>query len=456
MDLCYSIASTFSTCGKRQYGAILVDDSGHVVGIGYNGGPSGFEHCKDGGCPRLQLNSPNGSSYDNCFSGDTKFITRYGVKTLLESVNSEVEVLTSKGWATAFVQSFGIQSLLKVTLKRYNETKVVFATSSHRWFTFDSHRKKHEVTTDKLVKGHYLASAYPRTAWRTSNEGIKAGLVFGDGSTSYDQPGTGSFICLYGQSIVFSKYWNIDPAEAHDGIRFGNMPRLWKTESPSLHESFEYLSGWLAGYIAADASVSRGTVYLHSVDKWRLDAAYDVAIKLGIPVLQVTETHRVAGEHGVFENAQPIFKLCFPKGSVPPCLLLHEHHRKEAAAHLRKRGVARWCVESVEVTDRVEETFCAVVPDAQEFTLDGNILTGNCIAVHAEANALLHSDYSSRPTKIYVNGPPCFSCAKLIANSTVRDVYFVSDSAYATWDSVVEFLNKAGVNVHKVKDNASI
>lgn len=144
MDLCYSIASTFSTCGKRQYGAILVDESGHVVGIGYNGGPSGFEHCKDGGCPRLQLNSPNGSSYDNC------------------------------------------------------------------------------------------------------------------------------------------------------------------------------------------------------------------------------------------------------------------------------------------------------------------------IAVHAEANALLHSDYSSRPTKIYVNGPPCFSCAKLIANSTVRDVYFVSDSAYATWDSVVQFLNKAGVNVHKVKDNASI
>lgn len=74
----------------------------------------------------------------------------------------------------------------------------------------------------------------------------------------------------------------------------------------------------------------------------------------------------------------------------------------------------------------------------------------NCIAVHAEANALLHSDYSSKPTKIYVNGPPCFSCAKLIANSTVNHVYFVEDISYKEWNSVHEFLNKAGVEVHKV------
>ena len=75
----------------------------------------------------------------------------------------------------------------------------------------------------------------------------------------------------------------------------------------------------------------------------------------------------------------------------------------------------------------------------------------NCIAIHAEANALLHSDYSSRPTKIYVNGPPCLSCAKLIANSTITDVYFVSDQDYNNWDSVEKFLMNAGVTCHMVK-----
>jgi deoxycytidylate deaminase len=68
MQLCLAASQIFSTCGKRQYSAVLVDELGHVVGMGYNGGPSGFTHCKDGGCPRLLENSPNGSSYENCFA----------------------------------------------------------------------------------------------------------------------------------------------------------------------------------------------------------------------------------------------------------------------------------------------------------------------------------------------------------------------------------------------------
>lgn len=69
----------------------------------------------------------------------------------------------------------------------------------------------------------------------------------------------------------------------------------------------------------------------------------------------------------------------------------------------------------------------------------------NCIAVHAEQNAFLHSDYSSSPVKLYVNGPPCFTCAKLIANSTVKYVYYMNDNSYSQWKNIEAFLNKAGV-----------
>lgn len=68
MSVCVQYAKTFSTCGKKKYAAILVDENGHVVGIGYNGGPKGFLHCEDGGCPRLEQNSASGSSYDNCIA----------------------------------------------------------------------------------------------------------------------------------------------------------------------------------------------------------------------------------------------------------------------------------------------------------------------------------------------------------------------------------------------------
>lgn len=61
-------ARTFSTCGKRQHMAIILDDAGFVCGVGYNGVPSGFTHCIDGGCPRLNDATTAGSNYDNCLS----------------------------------------------------------------------------------------------------------------------------------------------------------------------------------------------------------------------------------------------------------------------------------------------------------------------------------------------------------------------------------------------------
>lgn len=68
MELCSTAARIFSTCGKKQYAAVLLDKHGHIIGFGYNGGPKNYTHCKDGGCPRLEHNSPSGSSYDNCIS----------------------------------------------------------------------------------------------------------------------------------------------------------------------------------------------------------------------------------------------------------------------------------------------------------------------------------------------------------------------------------------------------
>lgn len=68
MRLAIDSAEIFSTCGKRQYACYITDKKDRIVGFGYNGGPRGSVHCKDGGCPRLQENSPSGSSYSNCIA----------------------------------------------------------------------------------------------------------------------------------------------------------------------------------------------------------------------------------------------------------------------------------------------------------------------------------------------------------------------------------------------------
>lgn len=58
--------SQFSTCSRRQVGAVLVKNN-KIVGEGYNGVISGAVHCVDGGCPRGKLSydeAPAGSDYN--------------------------------------------------------------------------------------------------------------------------------------------------------------------------------------------------------------------------------------------------------------------------------------------------------------------------------------------------------------------------------------------------------
>lgn len=44
-------AASRGTCVRRQQGAVLVHER-RVVATGYDGGPSGYPHCDEGGCPR--------------------------------------------------------------------------------------------------------------------------------------------------------------------------------------------------------------------------------------------------------------------------------------------------------------------------------------------------------------------------------------------------------------------
>lgn len=71
---------------------------------------------------------------------------------------------------------------------------------------------------------------------------------------------------------------------------------------------------------------------------------------------------------------------------------------------------------------------------------------GLCIAIHAEANALLHSDFTARSGgTIYVNGPPCFDCAKLIANSGVARCVHLANEGRLDHAASVWIMREAGV-----------
>lgn len=54
-----------STCLRRQVGAVIVKDK-RILTTGYNGAPSGLDHCDKTGCMREKLNIPSGERHELC------------------------------------------------------------------------------------------------------------------------------------------------------------------------------------------------------------------------------------------------------------------------------------------------------------------------------------------------------------------------------------------------------
>jgi len=59
------LAATRSTCLRRQVGAVLVKEK-KILATGYNGVPSGIQHCLDVGCMREKEGIPSGERHELC------------------------------------------------------------------------------------------------------------------------------------------------------------------------------------------------------------------------------------------------------------------------------------------------------------------------------------------------------------------------------------------------------
>lgn len=59
------LVSRRATCLRRKVGAVIVKNK-RILATGYNGAPSGLEHCLDIGCLREKLKIPSGQRHELC------------------------------------------------------------------------------------------------------------------------------------------------------------------------------------------------------------------------------------------------------------------------------------------------------------------------------------------------------------------------------------------------------
>ena len=72
----------------------------------------------------------------------------------------------------------------------------------------------------------------------------------------------------------------------------------------------------------------------------------------------------------------------------------------------------------------------------------------NCVAVHAEANALLRvSRQDCDGATLYVTGMPCWECSKLIVGSGVRRVVFLSGRDPIDLPALLDLHARSGVEL---------
>ncbi len=59
------LASSRANCVRRQVGALIIKDH-NILATGYNGPPTGAQHCDVVGCIRIDMDIPSGERHELC------------------------------------------------------------------------------------------------------------------------------------------------------------------------------------------------------------------------------------------------------------------------------------------------------------------------------------------------------------------------------------------------------
>jgi hypothetical protein len=352
-----------------------------------------------------------------CLSGDTEVVTREGLKPIRDLAKTgEAELLVPMLYAGSDVRKrwgkfrrvpvtcFGEQELLKVTLTRSGSEKVIYATPEHTWFRSywsGKQKKQQRLTTRELRPGQRLTQlrrAMPRSA-TLMDVAAAQGFVFGDGSRLGNRQGSNrvqaGVLSIYanGKDSAMLKFFPASAVrevksradEPDRGVQLSHeirpLPKFWK-ELPPIGESSAFLVSWLAGYFAADGTVSEddGHCSISSASRENLEFVRSVAAVCGIGYGLITTSMRV-GISGktLATEATPLHKLTLRRADLPLWFFLTEEHRRraEAASQNGERDL-HWKVASVERTGRRELVYCATVEGTGAFGLADDLMTGNC------------------------------------------------------------------------------
>ncbi|MEE8372695.1 MAG: hypothetical protein V3R87_03045 [Dehalococcoidia bacterium] len=307
------------------------------------------------------------AEFHHCFHPDTEFLTHEGLRTLGEMEGQETKVWSGEAWESASIRAFGEQELFDVELAPLqgnirNGTdyrKRVSVTGSHTW-----HLTNGRVTA-ALREGDKVKGSRIKQFDDTDPdylEGVRHGLILGDGSVIYKSVG-GVYshqLCMHGARVAAWAHLfdniTVWPSRTYVnnyvGTAYHKSKRNYK-ELPQGDVPPAYLRGVLVGWLAADGhQPANGKQQLCSVDKTYLQWVQAVA-----PYAGLISTGICKGGSGGYSS--------FGK------------ERRQLWRITLSDAPVDWLVTKMTPAGK-SKVLCAVVEPSHRFTLAGGVLTGNC------------------------------------------------------------------------------
>ena len=317
-------------------------------------------------------------TFYNCFQGDTPVHTREGIVPI-GSLRGVHDVLSEGGiFRPASFRSYGHQRLWSITL---SNGATFLATGDHQWVVTRLKGGSERVPTRQLLGRRIPVNARPAPARDVDfTEGVRHGIVFGDGSAQYGK----AHVCLFGESEELASWFQDHGAREAGGttatkshVRVQGLPVTWK-RLPLKEASPSYWRGFVAGLIAADGHVdARGSVALYNKDASILAEIVDGMAAAGLVASGITMTRATSPYDG---SDKPVYRLQFFKETIQPDDLLLPSHRERFERSPRARHSTIQVIETHE-TDRIEEVFCCVEPETHTITIGHGYLTGQCYVI---------------------------------------------------------------------------
>jgi len=310
----------------------------------------------------------------NCFGRETEFITANGLKSFKDfNHGDEVTVLTHTGsFKKAIVKNYGNQQLNKITFKRGKSTKVIRATSNHRWLLFNG-----TETTDLNINEPLLPTQKNKNFDYDSATPMERlywcyGYVFGDGTIlkKNGEPKY-SMVRLCGDdSLKFLyrfKEMGFESSESNslEGDIMVYTGKYLKT-APSIEiDGLDMIKAFMDGYLSADAYKNPDWYENNTLSKYKQIQSSDYEHQIFLE-----KYLDVCGYY--ITNKDDLTGQVTNYGERP------ETYKYSITNHIGSRPNTSWSASEIKNTFMMESVWCLEVEDDRSFVLGGGIVTGNC------------------------------------------------------------------------------